>query len=391
MSPHDCLHRRGTRGITSARALVASGGRGIATARALVASGGRGIAAARALVASGVVALALTAADAGAGVARSADPGAPRSAAAAVGTPDGLLTWISRHRSNAGVAVLPDRGPAAISFGAGRRYPLGSTRKILIAGALTASARDLSQRVPRSEVERFYVPGTDGGAHEHAQLDPTRPTLRQLLRAAIEVSDNASADALLDRIGAGAVDAWARRQGMARQDPIFPVLGEFAAWTRDSAWTQRSPSGRARIALALARAVPAAQIHLPEIAAQRRLAASSVAGAPAEWAQLMRRIGRDGDRELVAALDWPRRQTEQSAHEFDRFLTKGGNLAGVITEASYVRPAGRAGTAVALFLRDLPPDVEQVLRETFAHQQLIVRLATDPAFLAHARQVLGSR
>ncbi len=48
MSPHDCLHRRGARGITSARALVAPAGRGIATALALVASG--------------VVALALTAA-----------------------------------------------------------------------------------------------------------------------------------------------------------------------------------------------------------------------------------------------------------------------------------------------------------------------------------------
>lgn len=77
------------------------------------------------------------------------------------------------------------------------------------------------------------------------------------------------------------------------------------------------------------------------------------------------------------------------ARRFDRYLTKGGSLPGVITEASYVRPTGGSGTVVALFLRELPPDVEQTLRSTFAHQKLIVRLATDPAFLQRARRALG--
>lgn len=315
--------------------------------------------------------------------------GASSAAASAVGTPDGLLTWISRHPSNAAVAVLPERGAAAISFGADRRHPLASTRKVLIAGALTASGAQLSQRVPRSAVERFYVPGTDGGAHERARLDPKRPTLRQLLRAAIEVSDNASADALLERIGAPATNAWARRQGLARQDPIYPVFGELAAWTRDPDWRRHAPGERARRALALAREIPAQEITLPPLPQQRRLAASSVAGTAAEWAQLMRRIGRDGGPELVTTLDWPRRQSKQAARQFDRFLAKGGSLPGVITEAAYVRPAGRAGTAFALFLRDLPSDVEQTLHQTFAQQNLIVRLATDAAFLQRARRVLA--
>lgn len=338
-----------------------------------------------------IAALALTLAACGgdgtAGATRT--PRTTPSAATAVGTTDGLLTWIKSHPSNAGIAVLPDRGPAVVSFGAERRYPLASVRKVLIVGALTAARSDLSTRVPRRTVERFYVPGTDGGAHEQAQLDDAHPTLRQLVRAAIEVSDNAAADALLDRIGARAVDAWARRQRLAAQDPILPVLGELAAWTRDPDWTRRSPRARARRALALAREVSPRQIRLPSLAQQRRLAASSVAGAPAEWALLMRRIARRGDRELVAALDWPRRRDKQAARALDRYLTKGGSLPGVVTEASYVRPAGRPGTAVALFLRDLPPAVEQTLRETFVQQQLIVRLATDEAFLARARRVLG--
>ena len=315
----------------------------------------------------------------------------PPSLAASVATPDGLLNWISRHPSNAGLAVLQDRGGSAISFGANRRYPLASTRKVLVAGALTASDDKLSQRVSREFVERFYVPGTDGGVHKKAKLDAARPTLRQLLRAAIEVSDNASADVLLDRVGAKAVDAWARRQGLTDQDPILPVFGELAAWGRDPEWAKRSPSERARRALALAREVPAEQVRVPDVAEQRRLAAYSVAGVPAQWARLMRRIGRRGDPELVSALDWPRRQSKRMTRRFDRFLAKGGSLPGVITEASYVRPARRAGTAVALFLRDLPADVEQTLQKTFAQQDLIVRLSTDAAFLERARRVLAKR
>jgi beta-lactamase class A len=312
-------------------------------------------------------------------------------AAPAVGTATGLLSWIDHHPKNAGLAVLRDDGRVPIAYGATRRYPLASTRKVLIAGALTSSGADLSRRVPRSEVERFYVPGTDGGAHEDAALDPLRPSLRQLLRAMIDVSDNASADALLVRVGAGRVDAWGRRHGLTRQDPIYPLLGELAAWKRDLKWTQRSPRGRALVARALARVVPAQQVTLPDLPTQRVLADHSVAGAPAQWARLMRRIGRHGDPELVTTLDWPRRRSEAFARRFDRYLTKGGSLPGVVTEASYVQPAGRPGVAVALFLRDLPPDGEAILAKTYAQQDLIAKLAEDAAFRQRAQRVLRGR
>jgi beta-lactamase class A len=313
---------------------------------------------------------------------------APAAAEPDLGTPEGLLRWIDRHPQHAGLAVLPDDGRAPIAYGATRRYPLASTRKVLVAGALTSSGIDLSRRVARADVERFYVPGTDGGAHARAELDPVRPTLRQLLRATLEVSDNASADALLAYVGAHRVDAWSRRRGLTRQDPIYPLLGEFAAWTRDPRWTQRTPRGRAHVARALGRAVAAADVTLPGIEAQQRLSAASVAGAPAQWARLMRDIGHGGDPDLVAELDWPRRRSASLAQRFDRYLTKGGTLLGVVTEASYIRPAGRPGVAVALFLRDLPLELQASLAQTFVQQDLIARLAEDPAFREHARRVL---
>ncbi len=102
----------------------------------------------------------------------------------------------------------------------------------------------------------------------------------------------------------------------------------------------------------------------------------------------MRRIGQRGDPALVEMLDWPRRKDAKIRKRFARFLTKGGGLPGVITEASYVKY--REGAAVALFLRNLPPDVEQTLERTFTQQVLIAGLAASPQIRKRAAKVLAS-
>lgn len=308
-----------------------------------------------------------------------------------VSRPQGLLEWMADHPENAAMVALPDRGEAPIEFGGDRAFPLASTRKVLIVGALTASGEDLRTRIPRAKVERFYSPGTDAGAHEKAGLDRPRLPLGAVAQAAIEASDNAAADALLEHVGSGAVDAFASEQGLSGQDPIYPLLGEYAAWGRDPGWAGRSAAERAKRAARLAGRLTGREVSMdvPAPDAQRRLAAASVAGVPAEWAALMRRIGTGGDRELIELLDWPRRRHEEVRRGFERFLTKGGSLPGVLTEASYLKPRGGEGLAVALFLRDLPPEIESTLAKTFTQQQLIEKLATDAGFRGRARELLA--
>lgn len=134
---------------------------------------------------------------------RSDAPEAPAQAAepASVDPPARLLEWMAAHRENVGLVVLPDRGRATLRARGESRFPLASTRKVLILGALTDSGRRLEETVPQADVERWYLPGADAdaGAHERAELDPRRPTLRQLAVATVEQSDNASADALPSR------------------------------------------------------------------------------------------------------------------------------------------------------------------------------------------------
>ena len=49
--------------------------------------------------------------------------------------------------------------------------------------------------------------------------------LQAVAEAMIRFSDNAAADYLLDRVGPDGVDSFARRAGLAAQEPILPILG----------------------------------------------------------------------------------------------------------------------------------------------------------------------
>lgn len=325
------------------------------------------------------LALALAGTTSAAQAAEDPPPSAGSPPASSLSTTDGLLAWIAAHRDHVGLSVVPDGAAPTVAVNADGRFPLASVRKVAIAGALVSSGVDLQRTVPRAEVERYVIPGLSGG-HPDAVLDPVRPTLQQLLDAMLSVSDNAAADALLARVGGPTVDRWAREHGLTHLDPILPLFGEFAAWGSDPFWLLRGPAGRARQGTELARTVLPSEVRGTSVAAQRRLATVSVSGTPGEFARLLGAIGRSGDPALVEALDWPRRAFPENAERYDRYLTKGGDLPGVLTETSYIEPKGRPGTAVALFFRDLPAGVEAELKASFVHQAFLRRIAEDPAF-----------
>ena len=356
----------------------------------------------RAAVVACALALALPAgAGAAAPGARAASPGAG---------PAALLDWVAAHPRRAGVAVYAGDAPLLLS--ADRRFPLGSVRKVLVLGAYARAAGagrlDPAERVRIDAVERYYWPDTDGGAHPAALADwgergvvrdATVP-LDEVAWAMIRWSDNAAADYLLRRVGERAVRRFAERHGMTRQEPLGPVFGEFLAWTATSPsrWARRSPGARAAVAATLARLTPpqdVARRPLPPVARQRRFAASSPAGAPRDWARLMRDLleGRRMTRAEHAIarhhLEWPLVATPELADRFMRLGSKGGRLVGVVAESLYVQVPGGPPTAAALFLRDVPPRLERELDRTFAQQELLLRLATDRDFRVRARELAG--
>lgn len=338
-----------------------------------------------ALAAGGAAALAgLTGLTGPAGPARGASAATP----AVPTTPAELLAWVRAHPRRASLVVLDARGRPLVAQRPRRPMPLASTRKILVLAAaaeqVAAGRWDLDDEVAQGELDRWYLPGTDGGAHPAAlEAYGTDWSLRTALDAMIVFSDNAAADVVLDRVGGpAAVDRLSRRLGLRDQDPIWSLRGEYLAWADEPrAWLAASPRRRQQIAGRLAAASQGPVTPgLPSVAAQRCLPLASVRGSMLDFARLQR-LGRRraaaGDPAAGLAVDvlsWPRADPDTAA-AFPVFATKGGAFAGVVTEATAIQAAGRRPIYVAQAYRLLPAGVEQRLRTDFLQQQLYVALA----------------
>jgi hypothetical protein len=188
--------------------------------------------------------------------------------------------------------------------------------------------------------------------------------------------------------------------GLVHQEPVFPIYGEFVAWAKEpDRWKGMSPAQRAEDAARLASATPAAEARRLQISieAQAELARTDTGGSPSDWARLMQQLpgfeaGAGAAGTLVQrTLGWPLEINPGNRKSFSTFQGKGGSLPGVITEAWATQPAGGGPvTGTALFFRDLPTSVYQLLSTNFVHQELMQKLALDAGFRRDAQAALGS-
>lgn len=180
----------------------------------------------------------------------------------ALATGDDVLAYLERHRDRCSLAVW-DVGDedGGVYFDADTRRPLASTVKVLplalYGERLDTGAWDAGEPVQPADVERYYLPHTDGEAHPNAlaALDGGL-TLDGVAWAMIRYSDNAAADWLLHRLGREAVDEGAGRLLGPGQGPFHPLSGTLLVAQRDGGAgddLSRTP-GRSRRSSATTRA-----------------------------------------------------------------------------------------------------------------------------------------
>jgi hypothetical protein len=315
--------------------------------------------------------------------------------------------------------------------------PLGSTFKIIVLAAyareVVAGRLDPDQAVGIPAWERYYLPGTDGGAHFAAlqslglspdaygfARDRTRPvTLDTLAHVMIQFSDNAATDFLMARLGPDKLRSIIAQAGLTGQDLPLPILGTFLTWQNHEDGLLTPARVRRILKLAADPARYAARIdrltaaygnprwrqaeHLFLLATQDVFDFSLEAavadavftrGTVREYARIMAGVvtGTFLSPEISAVM---RRHLEVPLPGHDVFLSqgyKGGSLAGVLTGANWYVPAGgeyaNRPRVVVLFLRRLSAADELSLFTSFADQLFNDRLAADPVFAETVRQRL---
>jgi len=312
-----------------------------------------------------------------------------------VATGEDVLQYLEHHRDRCSLAVW-DVGDedAGVFFDADTPRPLASAMKVLplalYGERLESGAWDAGEPVAVADLERYYLPHTDGEAHPAAMADLDGGlTLDGVARAMIRFSDNAAADWLLHRLGREAVDEGAARLLGAGQGPIHPLSGTLLIAQRDGgaggdvatdAWalSTRLGSDAAWREELQARAREEGP-GLP-LSAQLELSHGLDNQASARaWARLMERLFADPRPGVAFArrhLAWPM-AFEQNRQDFTMLATKGGSLPGTLTAAYYAETKGGRRRVLALFLHDVPFATWLALSQSFAQQKLERKLLLE--------------
>jgi len=337
------------------------------------------------------------------------------------------------------VAYQLGRESEGVFWNADTPMPLISVAKVitLAAYAEASAAGELNplETVPLAELDRFYLPNFDLGAHRRAVAelraagrllspdDNPAVSLDDVAWMMIRHSSNAAADYLHLRLGQARIEATALALGLGEpagsQSAPCPFLGQFllmanhsralandraalaiyvddpAAYGRDVALLTDTYANQATF-----RAAEAAwreRNRRPSIDTQRFFAAVlAPRGTARAYAALMARLAQNGlsnaDSSFQARriLEWPNPFDANLAF-FSNVGYKNGALPGVLTTVYYAyRWDDPAPVVVALFYRDLPQDTYRQWRKDLPHDELARWLLAEPAAIATLGQ-LGIR
>lgn len=333
----------------------------------------------------------------------------------------------------------PDPADPVLMHNADTPMPLASTIKVVLLAAyardVVATRLDPLAEVPVGDWERYYLPGTDGGAHPDAlaelgipadgegfALDPTTAvTIDRLVWAMIRHSDNAAADWLRVRLGDAAVAATIADAGLTGQDQPPSMLGVVLAWSNH----ERPSISAARIEqyvrepgsfAAEVRRLEAAYLDPAWRDAEltwRRTAPDAMTiwdlrpavdrlaprGTAADYARLMAGavtgtcISEEVSAVMRVYLQWLM-EFPGMDQVFETAGVKGGSLDGaVLTEAGYYVPlagdfAGRPRVCV-LFMRRMPVLAYFAMTRSGSHQMLEMGVVLDRAFGEKVRRTLA--
>jgi beta-lactamase class A len=324
-------------------------------------------------------------------------------------TADGWLGLLATAPDDVALVVDDGRG-AVVSHAPDRPMPLASALKVVhvaaYARAVAERRLDPDEQVRVGDWERWYLP-SDGGAHVQARqilgipgtglgtaVDPERTvTLAQMVASMVQVSDNAAADHLRDRLGDRALVDAAAAGGWKDLDLPSELGAQLALVRPEEAPPLTAPRAeRAPVEIALARRYANDPAFRAD--SQRRLLAQAqdVEAYTVESARWARSTSQ-GSAEQVAGLwralvggsfgagaDVAREELEYAGPRPDGEVRaqKGGSFPGVGTMAvSIRRPDGSIGIGVLLgrgFTASTP-----LIPVGRAQQRLLVPALEDPA------------
>ena len=289
--------------------------------------------------------------------------------------------------------------------------PLASLSKLLqlVGYGLAVDAGTLSpdQPVAAADLEAYYLPRSDLGAHNEAlrDLDEDNLTLKDIVWMMIRHSANTAADYLHDLLGQRRLEELVVELGLGEHSAPCTFLGRFLAMAppaslsnsdldlyladprfygedlvRMSELYRNDSSYRAIIQSYWG------QRGQPSVLVQREFVAEfETQGTAAGYAALMAGLvtGQIGsptsNAAMRAELEWPYREFPSNQENYQVIGYKNGTLPGVLTTAYYAWPNWSDQPLVlVLFYRNIPTETYQQWRRDLPHDSFAHWLMSNP-------------
>ncbi len=346
-------------------------------------------------------------------------------------TPEAVLEYIINHPQDVSlVAYEVGYSQQEIFYNSDIKRPLASTIKIIV---LAEYARQVNQGllspqelVNIEDIDLYYLPRTDGDAHPGAIAElkqkqyinsANQVELHHIPWAMIRYSDNAATDYLIQRLGRENLNHLVELLNIKNQDVPLPIIGQILSWSNHTCtdtfaerlqkYQAMSPDEYGNEVYRLTQIWEGDEefrrnqlTHITstkwlKLKEQQAMAhALNGKGTAIGYTQLMEIIYRgllissEADQIMRQYLEWTM-EFPSNQQQLDTFGAKNGSLAGIITEAWYLKPKNaNNGKITALFFENIPPGAWFNLLQNYIQQEFLYKLLTDEDFFNLVREKL---
>lgn len=150
--------------------------------------------------------------------------------------PDTVLAFIQQNPEKTAFAMRSN-SEQLVEYQANQKMPLASVAKMLVAVEFAQQAAqhkvDPDQRVSLAELNRYYIPGLDGGAQEaweqslQAVIGDDSVPLREVAKGMIAFSSNANMEYLMEMLGLDAINRNIESLGLSAHEPLYPFYASL--------------------------------------------------------------------------------------------------------------------------------------------------------------------
>ncbi len=331
---------------------------------------------------------------------------------------DYMLKFVKKHPKKASFTFVRN-GEILAQSEANRAMPLASTVKIIVAieYAKQAAAGLIKpdEPVKLKELEKYYLPDFDGGAHpswlsymESKQLvkDGAVP-LEEVAKGMIVFSSNANTEYLMEKLGLANINRNIGELGMKQHEPLYPFVSSllipYELMQSYTGLNQQEAIAKAKIELI---AMPAEQFRAKAADIHEKLKQDGngaykrkaiivdwydskldlmnsdklIAASTADYASLLAKMnGRSYfapavQKHLETVMEGLM-QNPANQEKFEHAGSKGGSTAYVLTQAIYATDKEGNQMEMAIFFNDL--DEVQMEKLTASLNEFGKKLLTD--------------